>query len=142
MLRHVREEYGMPVSLEVEKPRAGIEQLFEQADLLFFSRDYALAKGFAEAPGLLRSLSPGVSASCTWGADGAWLITRDGHLLHAEAPTLETVVDSVGAGDVFNAVMIHALCSGRSFEGALQTAVALASAQCARPGLRLNGPVD
>lgn len=137
MIRRARGICGLPVSLEVEKPRAGIEDLFEQADLLLFSRDYAQAQGFADAAELLRSLPRGIPATCTWGSQGAWAIDHDGRLIHVPAPTLESVVDTVGAGDVFNAGMVHALGKGRTLEQALQAAVALASTQCTREGLDL-----
>ncbi|MGB5670622.1 MAG: PfkB family carbohydrate kinase [Sedimenticolaceae bacterium] len=137
MLWRARGMCGLPVSLEVEKPRKGIEGLFEQVDLLLFSRDYAQARGFSDAAALLRSLPQGVLATCTWGAKGAWAIDHDGRLLHVAAPPLESVVDTLGAGDVFNAAMVHALSSGLAVEQALQAAVALASSQCAREGLEL-----
>jgi len=137
MLWRARGMCGLPVSLEVEKPRKGIEGLFEQVDLLLFSHDYAQARGFSDAPALLRSLPQGVLATCTWAAKGAWAIDHDGRLLHAAAPPLESVVDTLGAGDVFNAAMVHALSSGLTVEQALQAAVVLASSQCAREGLEL-----
>jgi ketohexokinase len=52
-------------------------------------------------------------------------------------PALATVVDKIGAGDVFNAAMVHALRSGRTLEQALKAAVSLASLQCTRKGLKL-----
>jgi len=138
MLSRVRGVCRLPVSLEVEKPRAGIEEMFEQADLLLFSQDYAQAQGFSDAPALLHSLPRGVLATCAWGAQGAWAIDHDGRLLHAAAPLLESVLDTLGAGDVFNAAMVHALGSGRTVEQSLRAAVALASAQCTRAGLELH----
>jgi len=137
MLRRARGTCGLPVSLEVEKPRTGIEELFEQADLLLFSRVYAQARGFLDAPALLYSLPQGVLATCTWGAEGAWAIDHERRLLHVAAPLLGTVVDTLGAGDVFNAAMVHALSSGRTVKQALRGAVALASSQCTREGLQL-----
>lgn len=137
MLRRARGMCGLPVSLEVEKPRDGIEGLFEQADLLLFSRAYAQAQGFADAPALLRSLPQGLLATCTWGEQGAWAVDHDGRILHAAATPLDSVVDTLGAGDVFNAAMVYALSGGRSVEQALQAAVDLASSQCAREGLTL-----
>jgi ketohexokinase len=138
MVRHARGVCGLPVSVEVEKPRDGIEALFEQADLLLFSSDYARAKGFRDAPALLRSLPRGILATCTWGAGGAWAIDHHGRLLHAQAPPLRSVVDTIGAGDVFNAALVHALSGGQPVEQALQSAVALASAQCTREGIALS----
>jgi len=139
MLRRARGMCGLPVSLEVEKPRSGIEELFEQVDLLMFSRDYARAKGFSDAAALLRSLAQGVPATCTWGARGAWAVDHEGRMIHAAAPVLDSVVDSLGAGDVFNAAMVFALSSGRSVERALNEAVNLASSQCGREGMEIEG---
>ncbi len=138
MVRRARGVCGLPVSVEVEKPRDGIEALFEQADLLLFSSDYARARGFCDAPALLRSLPRGILATCTWGADGAWAIDHHGRLLHAPAPPLRSVVDTIGAGDVFNAALVHALSGAQPVEQALQSAVALASAQCTREGIALS----
>jgi len=140
MLKHARGMYGLPVSLEVEKPRAGVEELCGQADLLLFSRDYALKQGFSNAEALLRSLPEGVLSTCTWGEQGAWAIGHDGSLLHQEAPQPPSIVDTIGAGDVFNAAMIHARSSGHTMAQALQSAVALASTQCAVEGLDLPAP--
>lgn len=139
MIRHARAVPGLRVSLEVEKPRAGIEALFELGDLLLFSHDYARAHGHANAGDLLRSLPTPVVATCTWGAEGAWAIDRDFHVLHAAAPASPPVVDTLGAGDVFNAGMVHRLAHGLTLEQALSEAVALASQQCTREGLDLSG---
>ena len=54
----------------------------------------------------------GVLATRTWGAQGAWAIDHDGGLLHAAASVHEPVIDTIGAGDVFNAAMVHALSTG------------------------------
>ena len=140
MLGRARDTCGLPVSLEVEKPRDGIEALFEQVDLVLFSRDYARARGFADAATLLRSLPTAVPATCTWGAEGAWAVDQEGRLLHAAAPRLERVVDTLGAGDVFNAAMVHGLDSGLAFDRSVQQAVELASVQCARDGLDIEMP--
>lgn len=139
MLRHVRSTDGLRVSLEVEKPREGIEALFGQVDLLLFSRDYATAVGCADAEALLLGHVPsGVPATCTWGEAGAWAVDGGGRLLRAPAPQPEKVVDTLGAGDVFNAAMVFGLGRGRSVAQVLSDAVALASAQCATAGLALS----
>lgn len=138
MLAHARASGGARLSLEVEKPRPGIEALFERPDLLMFSRDYAVASGHDTAAGLLAGLPAGAMATCTWGADGAWGIDRDGTIHHAPAPRLARVVDTLGAGDVFNAGLLRALLGGAEFVTGLQAAVDLASRQCARPGLAID----
>lgn len=135
MLRHVRRANRITVSLEVEKPRPGIEDLFGHADLLLFSRAYAHWRGFTDAPTFLRGLPKGARATCAWGAMGAWAIDVDGSLLHALAPVLDRVVDTVGAGDAFNAGVIHASCAGQALAQALSAGVALASLTCTQDGL-------
>jgi len=137
MLRRVRQVGDLPVSLEVEKPRQGIEALFDQADLLLFSHAYARARGFADAESLLCQLPDRLVATCTWGARGAWAAAADGQVLHAPAPQLPQVVDTLGAGDVFNAAMVFERWTGKPLAQALTAAVALASLQCTRPGLAL-----
>jgi ketohexokinase len=68
MLERVR-DFGTPCSLEIEKPREGIEALLGLPDLLLLSRGYARARGFTTAEGLLLSLPrrPGQVAYCAWG---------------------------------------------------------------------------
>ena len=137
MLSRAREVQGLSISLEVEKPRPAIEALFGHAHVLFFGRDYARARGFVDARELLHSLPPGSVASCTWGAAGAWAIDREGVVHHAAAPLLDKAVDTVGAGDVFNAGMIQALVRRLPLPRALEDSVSLAADQCRRDGLSI-----
>lgn len=137
MVERARGICGLPVSLEVEKAREGIESLFGDADLLLFSRDYAEARGYADAQALLDSLPKGQVATCTWGEAGAWAVSFDGESLRFEPPELAKVVDTVGAGDAFNAAMIHALSQGWPMRRALQSAGDLATELCGREGLDL-----
>lgn len=138
MLDRVRGMCGIPISLEVEKPRAGIEPLFAEADLLLFSRDYALSQGFNDAQALLADLPSGGVATCTWGDRGAWARDSEGRVLHQPAVSPLQVVDTIGAGDVFNAAMINAMCRAIPVGEALRQANRLAGRQCAREGLELS----
>jgi ketohexokinase len=125
---------GATVSLEVEKPREGIESLFGLPDLLLFSRVYARSRGFDDPQRFLQSVPPaGKAAFLAWGADGGWCREAGGALYHVAAPGVE-VVDSIGAGDVFNAGVIHGRLQGWPPERTLAAAVELASAKCARQG--------
>ncbi|TGQ17888.1 MULTISPECIES: PfkB family carbohydrate kinase [unclassified Mesorhizobium] len=60
------------------------------------------------------------------GPDGAIAIGADGELIEVSAPRV-TVVDTIGAGDVFNAAFLAALAQGRSLEKCLSTAIRVAS---------------
>ncbi len=137
MIARVR-TVGLTVSLEVEKPREGIEALFRQADLLLFSHHYVRHRGYAEPADFLRTLPLGSLATCTWGSRGAWLRERDGSVTSHMAYAPVEVVDTLGAGDVFNAGMLNALARGKPPQAALAEAVRLAGEQCGRQGLELT----
>ena len=130
MLRYARDTLiDQPISLELEKVREGLEALVSLADIALFSRDYAQTCGFHDAESFLRQQQQQHGAmwmTCTWGAEGAWAIDQLGEVFHAPAPQI-TVVDSNGAGDAFNAGLIHALVTGRTLAEALRYAVDVAS---------------
>ncbi|BAO43343.1 PfkB family carbohydrate kinase [Thiolapillus brandeum] len=125
---------GIPCSLEVEKPRPGMEDLFALPDVLLFSRAWVRSRGFASPRAFLKEVhGPGL-IFLAWGGKGAWCRSADGNVLHTPAPATE-VVDSIGAGDVFNAGVIDALLKGFAPQETLDHAVNLASAKCSREGL-------
>jgi len=138
MLRHLRDDrFAGQVSVEIEKPRPGIEALAGLADLALFSRPYAEAKGFVDAPGFLNArhdLAPRALITCTWGAAGAWAKEPYGTVHHCPASVPARVVETVGAGDVFNAGMIHSLASGLGPGQALQFATRLAGRKVGQQG--------
>ena len=137
MLERARGMCGLPVSLEVEKPRQGIEALFERADLLMFSRHYVTAQGHTDPSRFLATVPRGLMATCTWGDDGAWARDFEGTIAHVAAHRPDKVVDTLGAGDVFNAGLLHAITRGLPMERALQQANRLAGEQCGREGLEI-----
>jgi ketohexokinase len=138
MLDVVARHPSLSTSLEVEKPREGIEALFHKADVLLFSYVYAMSRGFEDANSLLNSLPAGSLATCSWGAQGAWAIDEQPSILYEPALHLDRIVDTLGAGDVFNAGLISALSRGQPLESALAGAVALASSKCTHEGVPLT----
>ena len=60
------------------------------------------------------------------GADGAIGIDADGSLVRASAPVVD-VVDTIGAGDVFNAGFLAALSRGEPLHACLEAGIAVAS---------------
>lgn len=136
-------QVGICCSLEVEKPREGIEALFSLPGLLLFSKSYAQQKGYQQAePFLLamrRIAGPGKRLVCAWGEEGAWALDKDDIQLHSPAFPPPIVVDSLGAGDVFNAGIINGLARGDSLQRVLIDACRMAGRQCGREGLVIDG---
>lgn len=137
ILDHIRNRApDISISVEIEKPRDRVELLFHGANTYLFSKAFALTQGFDSAPALLqhyRGKIPGALLVCTWGEQGAFALDN-GRLLHAPAPAVSSVVDSIGAGDTFNAGFIHARLKHQDVQTALTTACALAAQKIAREG--------
>ena len=138
MLDRVRRQHpAIPVSLEVEKQRDGIEALFGQADVLLFSEDYARYRGYDEPAALLQGVSrlaPGADMYCTWGATGALSMDRSGVLYRQAALATGPVVDTLGAGNAFNAGVIAGYLDGNDMPGILRQACDLAGRKCMQRG--------
>jgi len=131
---------SLPVSLELEKPRKGIEALYTQADLLLCSCGFALHHGHEAAESFLQWMSgnaPHAMITAAWGAAGAYGRSADGRIVHAPAMRLERVVDALGAGDTFNAGIIDALLGKLSLQEALVYGCSLAGRKCTVEGFDL-----
>ena len=127
---------GVPCSLEIEKPRDDIEDLFELPDLLLFSRAYARHAGYGRPDEFLADVPPeGREAYCAWGDAGAWARDAAGHIHHAAAVAVPEVLDTLGAGDVFNAAVIDARVRELSPQEALTAGCGLAGRKCGQLGL-------
>jgi ketohexokinase len=139
MLKHLRTvSPGTRCSLEIEKPRDEIETLFPLADVLLFSRNYARSQGFTEPLALLKSVHttcPEADLFCAWGEAGAAALGRDGTEYLHPAVRLARVVDTLGAGDTFNAGVISGYVETLGMEAILARACHLAGNKCGREGL-------
>ncbi len=146
MLKHARQQCPqLPLSVEIEKPREHIEQLCGLADLLIYSRHYALHQLGAEAPSSpeaaagaflrhQRQRAPQAVHVCAWGERGAYGLTADGELRHSPAFTPAKVIDTLGAGDTFNAGLIHAQLAEQGLTDSLRSACRLAGDKVGRRG--------
>lgn len=128
---------GVRISLELEKPRPGMEVLFDSPDLLICSRGFALYHGYA-APddflGWMRARSSHAVVVLAWGAEGAFGQDAHGRIAHAPAARLDNVVDTLGAGDTFNAALLDAYVRQVPLTEALALACALAGRKCRTHG--------
>ena len=146
MLKHARRQYPrLPLSVEIEKPREHIEQLFGLADLLIYSRHYALHQLGAEPPAIpeaaadaflrhQRQRAPRAVHVCSWGEHGAYGLAPGGELRHSPAIAPPKVIDTLGAGDTFNAGLIHARLAGQGLADSLRSACRLAGDKVGRHG--------
>lgn len=148
MLALIRKRFpSLPRSVEIEKPRPGIETLFAGATLLLFSRHYASYHGYFDAEVFLRTLHPNlphIDKVCAWGEDGAYAISQDGQLYHAPACAPVQIVDTLGAGDTFNAGLIDACLRRLPLSQSLTFACQVAGRKCGQSGFnnlkRCNTP--
>jgi ketohexokinase len=126
----------LPISLEIEKPRPDIEFLFDGPNLLLFSRHFARSRGFDDPVAFLHKVGGTLKSTqlvCAWGEMGAYALTLEGQDYHSQADPLARVVDTIGAGDTFNAGIIDRCVDGVDLGQALDAGTRLASRKC---GLR------
>jgi ketohexokinase len=151
MIERVRRERpGLPISVEIEKPRDGIEALFTGADMVIFARAYVQALSGTPEPdpaACLDRLAGRTDARLCllpWGAAGAYgLASRGADPVFAPAHPPVVLRDSLAAGDVFNAAVIDGLldmgldaaASDDGLAALLTRANRLAGFKCGRDGL-------
>ncbi|XP_008297312.1 ketohexokinase isoform X2 [Stegastes partitus] len=128
------QQQKITVSVEIEKTREPLYQLFPHGDVVFVSKDVARHFGFHSAEAALRGFYPrvrqGAVLICAWAEKGASALGPDGLLVHSDAFPPERLVDTLGAGDTFNAAVIHSLSAGGSLQEALTYGCRVAGAKC------------
>ncbi|XP_064364221.1 ketohexokinase [Dromaius novaehollandiae] len=125
-------------SVEVEKPREELFQLFGHGDVVFVSKDVARHLGYGSAAEALRGLrgrvQQGATIVCAWAEAGADAMGPGGELVHSDAFPPAAVVDTLGAGDTFNAAVIFALSEGQSLQEAITFGCRVAGRKCGVQG--------
>jgi ketohexokinase len=139
MVRYAKQQYPhLPISIEIEKLRVQVEQLFDYADVLLFSQVFAQSSGYYSASTFLRVMRQHLATQtllvCAWGTDGGYLLTEN-RLLHSPAYPPPQVVDTIAAGDTFNAGIISGLCNHVDSVKVLKYACQLAGKKCGQIGL-------
>uniref|UniRef100_UPI0037E99224 ketohexokinase n=1 Tax=Semicossyphus pulcher TaxID=241346 RepID=UPI0037E99224 len=122
------------ISVEIEKTREPLYQLFPHGDVVFVSKDVARHFGFLSAEAALKGLysrvKQGAVLICAWAEKGADALGPDGVVVHSDAFPPESLVDTLGAGDTFNSAVIYTLSNGGSLQDALTFGCRVAGAKC------------
>jgi ketohexokinase len=129
---------GLPISVEIEKPRPQIEQLLDSAAVLIFSRAFACTAGHGDPLGFLHEYMARCAADLCilpWGAEGAYALARGAEPVFSPAHAPPAPVDTLAAGDAFNAAVIDALLRGLGVADMLLHANRIAGHKCGREGL-------
>ncbi|XP_078258947.1 ketohexokinase isoform X7 [Rhinoraja longicauda] len=134
---NVSAEQRITTSVEIEKTREELYQLFGCGDVVFVSKDVAKHFGFHSASeavkGLYCRLKPGAHLICAWAEEGADAMGPNGHF-HSIAFPPAKLVDTLGAGDTFNASVIFGLHNGKSLQEALTFGCQIAGKKCGFQG--------
>ncbi|MED6275802.1 hypothetical protein CHARACLAT_030120 [Characodon lateralis] len=128
------EHQRITISVEIEKTREQLYELFPYGDVVFVSKDVAHHFGFNSAEAALKGLYHRVKKEavliCAWAEKGADALGPDGLLLHSDAFPPESLVDTLGAGDTFNAGVLYTLSNGGSLQDALTFGCRVAGRKC------------
>lgn len=137
----VAREAGIPVVLDIDTVRPGVEALLDAVDFPIVSRSFAetYSKSGSVRDGLDRISGQGARlAVITLGEIGA--IARMGDALIPSPGFRVDVRDTTGAGDVFHAAFAWALLEGMDAGGALRAANAAAALSCRALGAQGGHP--
>lgn len=139
MIQWARRGYpALSISVELEKNHPNLESILSTATVLFCSREFAQQQGFKAAADVLTTLHlqhPHLVITCTWGKYGAAAIDSSGDLCYSEAFEPEVIVDTLGAGDTFNAGFIDGYSARLPLAETLRYACQLAGKKCGKIGL-------
>ena len=130
-------------SLEVEKERPYLAQLFPLADVLFIGRAFAEGRGLSTPEAALaaaRDWAPQAVCVLAWGASGAFVQEPLAEAIAIPSEPIGQPVDSVGAGDTLIAGTIHARLIGQSWAEAVTFGARLAERKLQQIGLEDLNP--
>ena len=137
MMAYCKNHYpDTPISVELEKRRNNSENLIHLANIVLFSRHYALLQGFSTAENFCRKQNkehPEQTIICAWGETGA-AASRQQQYYWQHALSVDAV-DTLAAGDVFNAGIIDQQIKQQSIAVSLAYACQLAGTHCTRKGI-------
>ncbi len=128
----------IPLSLEIEKNREGIEELIPYADIILFSKSYVLQQGFATANEFFqqnKTVFKNKLIFCGWGSSGAAGFIEQQY--YWQNGFKVNAIDTIAAGDVFNAAIIDQQIRHHDIKHSLMNACQTAARSCTKEGIEL-----
>lgn len=136
-------EAGIPIVLDLERPKPYNADLLAVSTYPIIPRDYALVltetNSVEEAGAEMLRRGP-ETAIITLGAEGAIAFTSDGETIRRPAVEVEPIVDTTGAGDVFHGAFAYGVALGYDLRENLRFASAVAALKCRKLGGRAGIP--
>jgi len=143
MLQHLKQHYkNIPCSVEFEKQRDDIEQLYPYVDTLIFSKDYCRSVSGNNPEVFIKQLQKKLSNKniiLAWGETGSYASKDKDEYIFSPAVSVDSIKDTLGAGDTFNAGIINAMLSGHSLIQTLEAANRLAGYKVTVSGFDISG---
>ncbi len=136
----LQNRYGVPISLEIEKPREHIEKLLPYVNVVIVSDDYLRQRQISTQACIneFAEINPKLKVVCTQGSKGLVARTVEAGLIKMEAVAVDKVIDSIGAGDCFIAGLISRLSQQLAFKQALTYANKLAASKVQYQGMNFR----
>ncbi|CAK9798801.1 Khk [Anthophora quadrimaculata] len=101
------------ISVELERPKQELLDLLPYVDVAFISKEFAQSRGYDNMSETLKNISEdaksGATLICAWADRGAMARTPDNITVQSPAFSPQKIVDTLGAGDTFNAAVLHFL---------------------------------
>jgi len=141
MLDHLALQHSVKVSVEVEKVGRNFEDFIPLADVVFVSKDVAQWHGCPDMKSAISTFRPklrdGASLVVAWGESGAaaWNL-EEGLITSPAFPPPAGVVDTLGAGDTFNATVIGCLAAKKTLAFSVKTACQVAGLKVGMRGFK------
>jgi len=136
-----KQQDSVKVSVEVEKVGRNFEDFIPLADVVFVSKDVAQWHGCADMESAISQFRPklrqGASLVVAWGEAGAaaWNL-EEGLIISPAFPPPGGVLDTLGAGDTFNAAVIGCLAAKLGLASSVRTACQVAGMKVGMRGFK------
>jgi ketohexokinase len=129
------------ISLEMEKISRNFDEILPLVDVVFVSKEYSQSLGYTNMTDtvdrihLLKNLKSDTIVICPWGDQGAAGKSGiNGPVINVPACIPKNVMDTIGAGDTFNATIIAALTEGQNLKQALTSGCKVAGTKVGQFG--------